>query len=329
VRFHLRPLRTSDVPAILELIKVSLAEESAVEGITAEGFAAQIQLLTRGRMLPMKTLTALLGIQWEVWVAEQDGRVVGCGAFSGRKRADLHTLMVAPAYRRQGIGQALLQKRLERIAARGYPCTTVAALDTNVASLGNLAKQNFEVAYHYTLYEHPLPLFAACPKLDHQLISRPVRRSDKGLIAALEQSISSPIKLQISDSVVAGYLPSLWSDLFDRLQKAGSWVQAFEYGGRVVGFLAASIAHGQEKGFISTPLVADADLHVLDAMMYQATTWLVQHKKSAVQIGLPDYRPLLQQKVETEGWARCLTWVYLVKWLKPLAQSLRKKSVQI
>ena len=60
-------------------------------------------------------------------------------------RMTITNLMVDPEYRRQGIGQALLVQRLERMTERGFPFAMAQVLETNTASLQNLRKQNFEV----------------------------------------------------------------------------------------------------------------------------------------------------------------------------------------
>lgn len=50
-------------------------------------------------------------------------------------------MMVHPQYRRQGIGQALLEKRLQNLVENGYPSVTTTILASNEASSGNVSKQ--------------------------------------------------------------------------------------------------------------------------------------------------------------------------------------------
>ena len=96
-------------------------------------------------MIPYHILTALIGVKWEGFVAEKDGKVVGGGMYMGRNnQMTITNLMVDPAYRRQGIGQALLIKRLERLSELGFPYVTAQVLDTNTALLAILKKTGFQ-----------------------------------------------------------------------------------------------------------------------------------------------------------------------------------------
>ena len=149
----------TDVDDFIRLSKLSFAEETRAAGITPEEFEQETRRIFRWNMIPYKLLTALMGITWEGFVAEKKGGVVGGGMYIGRNnRMSITNLMVDPGYRRQGIGQALLIKRLERLAERGFPFVTAQVLDTNSASLENLKKQNFEVFNRFSVYERTLPL---------------------------------------------------------------------------------------------------------------------------------------------------------------------------
>lgn len=155
---NIRPFRYTDLDALSHIAEVSFAEEHTVRGETPESFARQVKMITRGRMIPFKVLAALAGYRWELFVAEADGKVVGCGGYVGRQHMELSNLMVHPQYRRRGIGQALLEKRLQRLAEKGYRFVTTTILASNQASLGNVNKQGFEVFDRYSILETPLPL---------------------------------------------------------------------------------------------------------------------------------------------------------------------------
>jgi len=157
--FIIRKFKHTDVEAFIRLANNSFAEESIAAGITPEDFEIETRRIFRWKMIPYKLLTALMGVQWEAFVAEKDGRVVGGGMYIGQNnQMAITNLMVDPDYRRQGIGQALLARRLERLKERGFPYVTAQVLDTNLASLANLKKQNFEVFNQYSVYERTLPL---------------------------------------------------------------------------------------------------------------------------------------------------------------------------
>ncbi len=130
----IREFKHTDVEAFIRLTRSSFANEWIASGMTLENFADQTRKIFRWKMIPYRLLTALSGIQWEAFVAEKDGHVVGGGMYMGRRnRLVLTNLMVEPEYRRQGIGQALLIKRLERLRERKVPFVTVQVLETNEA----------------------------------------------------------------------------------------------------------------------------------------------------------------------------------------------------
>jgi len=88
------------------------------DGITPEDFEQETRRIFRWNMVPYRLLTAMMGIQWERFVAEKNRKVVGGRMYVGRNnRMSITNLMVDPAYRRLGIGQALLVRRLERPTA--------------------------------------------------------------------------------------------------------------------------------------------------------------------------------------------------------------------
>lgn len=57
------------------------------------------------------------------WVAEADGRVVGCGCLEiySPKIAELRSLAVAPEYRGRGLGAALTEAIVAEAERRGIP----------------------------------------------------------------------------------------------------------------------------------------------------------------------------------------------------------------
>ena len=87
---------SKDFNTLTRTANVSFAEEDTARGETPESFVQQVRMVTRGRMIPFKVLTALAGYKWEIFVAEVDGAVVGCGGFLGRKKMELANLMVHP-----------------------------------------------------------------------------------------------------------------------------------------------------------------------------------------------------------------------------------------
>src|SRR5512136_3081323 len=182
----IRNFKYTDVDDFIRISKLSFAGEWTAEGLTPEDFERETRRIFRWKMIPYRLLTALMGIKWEGFVAEKDGKVVGGGMYIGRKnRMSVTNLMVDPAYRRQGVGQALLARRLERMAERGFPFAMAQVLETNTASLQNLKKQRFEVFNQYSVFEHTLTL----PGINNSsktISIREISRSDRLLFKEIE-----------------------------------------------------------------------------------------------------------------------------------------------
>lgn len=69
-----------------------------------------------------------LPMKWELsFIERRDGVVVGCSVASGptTRVAHLHRMVVAPAWRRQGIGGALLSRTESAAKQRGFAAITL------------------------------------------------------------------------------------------------------------------------------------------------------------------------------------------------------------
>lgn len=218
--------------------------------------------------------------------------------------------------RRRGIGQALLEKRLDSLNQKGYPLVTTTILASNHPSLGNVDKQGFEVFDRYTLWEAPLPLEQKPVETAVSLTSRPVQPADKAVFKALEGQISEPAWLQVQGSALSTYFVPFGERLLNQLTGARRWTRAFIKGESVIGFLTAATSAGQTKGTLARPVVADQHLECLPAMLSEAATWLNELGKTAVQIAAPDERKQMAAQLERAGWVQHQSWLRLVKWLK-------------
>ncbi|MBK7218427.1 MAG: GNAT family N-acetyltransferase [Candidatus Promineofilum sp.] len=69
-------------------------------------------------------------------VAESDGEVIACvfGGHDGR-RGSLHHVVVAPAWRGQGVGRALVARALDGLAAEGIHKTHIDVFADNEAAI--------------------------------------------------------------------------------------------------------------------------------------------------------------------------------------------------
>ena len=103
----IRPAATADIPAIRELCEP----------------------LVSSRVLLGKELVALYESVQEFLVAEEAGRLVGCGALHvmWQDLAEIRTLAVAESHRRQGVGAKLLgnlEMRAEKLGIQRLFCLT-------------------------------------------------------------------------------------------------------------------------------------------------------------------------------------------------------------
>lgn len=310
----IRKFEHTDVDAFIRLSKSSFADEWLAEGMTPEDFEQETRRIFRWKMIPYKLLTALMGVKWEAFVAEENGKVVGGGMYMGRNnRMTITNLMVEPAYRRQGIGQALLKKRLERLSERGFPFVTVQVLEKNQPSLGNLKKQDFEVFNQYSVYERTLPLPVSDNAL--QITVRELNASDKVLFDEIEQRTTSPFILKINGGLGTQYFPSGWQKLYSRFIGYHKWLKAFELQGKTIGFLGAGFQDKQRKGYLLQPVIDDEEQSYLPAMIQKAGEWLKEAGKESIILEIPDWRSRVREYLLGNGWNKLYTWLELVKWL--------------
>lgn len=105
----IRQAELKDVPALFDMIN-----HYAAEGIMLR-----------------RTLTELYECVREFLIAEDDGRVVGCGAlkFYAADLAEIRSLCVAPGLKSRGLGRALTEHLLSQ--AEQYQLKTVFALTTS------------------------------------------------------------------------------------------------------------------------------------------------------------------------------------------------------
>lgn len=306
---EIRPFRYDDVDAVIELGSMSFAEEMTAQGVSPDAFFRQVRQVTRGRMLPFRLLSALTGNRWQMFVAELDGRVIGCGGYFGERPARLANLMVHPDFRRRGIGQALLVHRLQALAERGVPYAITTVLADNEASLGNLAKQGFQHFDRYDIWEIPLP-YPSLPA--DSITSRPVDKSDRNILTELEERLF-PGLLRYGGSTLPNYFTAGLSGIRDRLMGTSRWARVFERDSAVIGGLGARSDTNRKIGIISRPLLDSDHLHKLPSMLVEAAHWAESQGKSAIQVAIPMQLEGASAALEKVGWARGYTWVQLVK----------------
>lgn len=324
----IRKFKHTDVDDFIRLSKLSFAEESLAEGITPEDFEQETRKIFRWKMIPYKLLTALMGVKWEAFVAEKNGRVVGGGMYIGRNnRMSITNLMVDPEYQRQGIGQALLVRRLERLSERGFPFAMAQVLETNIASLQNLMKQNFEVFNQYTVYERNLPFPKTNDSSRMPITIREINRSDRALFGQIEDKSTSRSALSVKGSAETQYFLSAWQKIYARFTGYSKWIKAVVALGETVGFLSAGFQDKQQKGLVIQPIIADDCLNYLPDMLQKAGTWLEQSGREAMIVEIPDQWTKTRDYLLENGWKKQYTWLELVRWLDERAGQKIKNGV--
>ena len=274
---NIRNFKYTDVDDFIRISKLSFAEETLAQGITPDDFEQETRRIFRWKMIPYRLLTALMGIKWEGFVAEKDGKVVGGGMYIGRNnRMSVTNLMVDPEYRRQGVGQALLVRRLERMTERGFPFAMAQVLETNTASLQNLKKQGFEVFNQYSVYEHTLPLPEINDSSMPPISVREISRADRALFKEIEDKTTPHSVLSVKGSAETQYFLSGWQRIYARFTRYSKWIKAVVASGETIGFLCAGFQDRQQKGLLIQPIVKEGCLDLVPAMLYEAGAWLEQ-----------------------------------------------------
>jgi ribosomal protein S18 acetylase RimI-like enzyme len=316
----------SDVDDFIRLSKSSFAEETRAAGITPEDFELETRRIFRWNMIPYKLLTALMGIKWEGFVAEKAGKVVGGGMYVGRNnRMSITNLMVDPAYRRQGIGQAVLIKRLERLSERGFPYVTAQVLESNSASLANLKKQDFKVFNCYSVYERILPMPESMDRAIPAVTLRDMSQSDRVLFKEIERKTTPPFILHVNRSLETHYFLSGWQKIFTRYTGYTRWIKAFNAQGKTIGFLGAEFQRHQQKGSLLQPVITEEDLQYLPVMIQKAGVWLAESGKGSMIVEIPEERSEISKYLLNHGWIKQYTWFELIKWLDERARQKSEK----
>lgn len=257
-----------------------------------------------------------MGGKWEAFVADVDGKPVGGGMYIGRgQRMTITFLMVDPAYRRRGIGRALLVKRLERLKERGFPFVAVQVLETNQASLGNLRQQGFDVFNQYTVYERRLPLPMELDGLLPAITVRRIHPSDRALFRDIERESTHPFVLYVRGEVEPNHFRSVLQKVYMYFLGYANWFRAFEVQEKTVGFLAAESHKLQRKAFVMQPMLSNDNLHCLPSMIHEAGAWAAAAGKESLVMTVPDQHSAIRQYLLDNGWEKQYTWLNLVKWL--------------
>jgi N-acetylglutamate synthase-like GNAT family acetyltransferase len=308
----IRDFQYTDLNAVTQLARVSFADDFIAQGISLENFTQQVQLATRGRMIPFKILTTLAGIKWHFFVAEAKNKIVGFGGYTGSKQIELGSLMVHPDFRRQGIGQSLLRERLAHLTKLGIPFVTTTILKSNIASLQNIKKQGFEGFDEFTIFEKSLPLpLHTSPNI----LSRTFQKKDQEILAHIEKKLSSKKYLKLAGSTLPNYASSVGNQALNKLIGGKTRSIVFENHQDIIGILGVHTSNGQTKGSVYRPLVIDEYLDKLPMMLQEIGKWLYELGKTSIQVTVAHDRKILSNLLKDDGWQETYTWIKSVKYL--------------
>jgi GNAT superfamily N-acetyltransferase len=312
----IRKFRYSDIDDFIRLSKLSFSQESIAAGISPQDFERETRRIFRWKMIPYKILTLLMQIKWEGFVAEKRNKVVGGGMFMGKKNhMVLSNLMVDPEYRRQGLGQALLKKRLERLAELGHPYAITDVLETNIASLGNIQKQGFELYNSYSVYEIALPFPESQPTAKREIDFQDIKQSDRTKFYEIERQNTPQFVVYINDSAADRFFLSRWQKLYLRYIHSSRWIKVLVMGKEILGFVSVDYQQQQSKGFLIQPMISDQGMRYLPDLLKKAGGWLTESGKSSMVIETPDRWTGVRDYLVENGWIKQYTWLEFIKWL--------------
>lgn len=104
------------------------------------------------------SIASELANELALWLVALDGDTVSgyVGSQSVMGEADMMNVAVAPAYRRQGIGEALIGELIARLAAKAVTSLTLEVRASNEAAQGLYEKLGFvQVGRRPRYYSHP------------------------------------------------------------------------------------------------------------------------------------------------------------------------------
>ncbi|AZV39773.1 N-acetyltransferase [Komagataeibacter xylinus] len=126
----IRDATDDDIPAIVEIVNHAIRNSTSMWETQETTLEARLEWLHASQASGFPVLVAQM----------PDGNVAGYSSwkmfrpFSGYRHTVEHSLYIAPAYKRQGIGSALLQALCERAKAADVHVMIAGITSTNIAS---------------------------------------------------------------------------------------------------------------------------------------------------------------------------------------------------
>lgn len=93
-----------------------------------------------------------------IWVAEQDGEVVGLvGLLHSEEETEVEPIVVRPGQRSKGIGKLLLERMTEEARARNARYLSIRPVARNTEAIALFVSEGFDLLGHIQLFKTLLP----------------------------------------------------------------------------------------------------------------------------------------------------------------------------
>lgn len=305
-----RTLRPTDVVRVTTLVTEVFPTDFPG---TPERQAMRRALALQARLLsgPWRLVTAFTG-PFTVLVAEQDGAPVGCVAVSGAPPV-ISNLAVHPAYRRRGIGRALLAAAEAFAAAHGAERVLLDVHADNEPAVALYQAEGYRVFHRYTVFEREAAgMLVPLPK-GYRL--ERVRAHHAAAFATIAAR-SLPAELRgVAPLLHRRYTDGPPAVLGRLLSGARVYRRVLVHRGQVAGFVLAYAVPGYHHGRIAYPLVPPEAGAALPGVLAAAAAFIAESGCTVARLDLSDARADQQATAQAHGWRREATFLQMEKQL--------------
>ena len=298
-------IRREEVPRATALLREALAEDLSSWRGDISRAERVLRLLLSWNRLPLRIL-GVLGLRFEVWVAREDGEVLGVlGQFDGHPPI-LSGIAVAPGARRKGIAKALLRHAFADLERKGEELVLGTVRTENTPALKLCASVGMQPFGTVRIYSVPLPP-RALPEIPQGV---GVRRASKDDVARLKPTHVDRDSLRRLSRLNAAYAP--WPLRLVGIRRSAI---VAESDGELLGFVALQMGRYWEGGTVQAPVIARDEDRAFPALLSSAIAELVRHRVSQAFLVLPHELQRFSPLLVRMGSELVGEWVQLVRYL--------------
>ncbi len=304
-----RALCPADVAQVTALLAAAFPEDFPT---TRERRAMQRALSLQARLLHgpwRRVVTAFTG-PFAVFVAEQEGTVIGCVAVSGTPPV-ISNLAVHPAHRRRGVGRALLAAAEAFAAAHGAARVLLDVRADNEAAVTLYATTGYRVLHRYTAFERTARDTAVPLPQGYRL--RTARSQDAAACSQIAARALPTGLRPLAPSLCRRYTNGPPAVLERLLGGARVYRRVLLRRGQAVGFVWAHAVAGHRLGRIASPLLPPEEGAALPGVLSAATAFIAGSGCAAARVDLSDERTDQQATAEAHGWRRAAAFLQMSK----------------